>query len=108
MYTNDVSFVISSTNQISFATKLAELKLPYPGTEPMAYIIFCQDEDINKSETGFLKDVGIAAQSITLAAAEMGLGACMMGYFAPDKLAQTLGLTENLKPQQVISLEKSI
>lgn len=94
--------------QVSFATKLSALKLPHKGNEPMAYIVICQDEQISKSETGFLRDVGIAAQSITLAATELGLGACMLGYFSSDKLRQALDLSENLKPQLVISLGKSV
>ena len=94
--------------QVSFAAKLSTLKLPHRGSEPMAYIVICQDEQISKSETGFLRDVGIAAQSITLAATELGLGACMLGYFSPDKLRQALELSENLKPQLDISLGKSV
>lgn len=94
--------------QVSFAAKLSTLKLPHRGSEPMAYIVICQDEQISKSETGFLRDVGIAAQSITLAATELGLGACMLGYFSPDKLRQALDLSENLKPLLVISFGKSV
>ena len=94
--------------QVSFAAKLSTLKLPHRGSEPMAYIVICQDEQISKSETGFLRDVGIVAQSITLAATELGLGACMLGYFSPDKLRQALDLSENLKPLLVISLGKSV
>ena len=94
--------------QVSFAAKLSTLKLPHRGSEPMAYIVICQDEQISKSETGFLRDVGIAAQSITLAATELGLGACMLGYFSPDKLRQAIDLSENLKPLLVISLGKSV
>ena len=94
--------------QVSFAAKLSTLKLPHRGSEPMAYIVICQDEQISKSETGFMRDVGIAAQSITLAATELGLGACMLGYFSPDKLRQALDLSENLKPLLVISFGKSV
>lgn len=94
--------------QVSFAAKLSTLKLPHRGSEPMAYIVICQDEQISKSETGFLRDVGIVAQSITLAATELGLGACMLGYFSPDKLRQALDLSENLKPLLFISLGKSV
>ena len=94
--------------QVSFAAKLSTLKLPHRGSEPMAYVVICQDEQISKSETGFLRDVGIVAQSITLAATELGLGACMLGYFSPDKLRQALDLSENLKPLLVISLGKSV
>ena len=58
---------------------LPQIKLPKPGEEPTAYILICQDARISNSEMGFLKDVGIAAQSITLAATELGLSACMIG-----------------------------
>ena len=94
--------------QISFAAKLSERHLPFSGTEPMAYIVICQDKTISKSETGYLTDVGIAAQSITLAAAEMGLGACILGYFSPKEMTNALRLTENLRPLLVIALGKSI
>mgnify|MGYP000868391840 FL=1 len=94
--------------QISFAAKLSELHLPISGTEPMAYIVICQDENISKSGTGYHKDAGIVAQSITLAAAEMGLGACILGYFSPKEMATSLRLTGNLRPLLVIALGKSI
>lgn len=94
--------------QISFAAKLSELHLPISGTEPMAYIVICQDENISKSGTGYHKDAGIAAQSITLAAAEMGLGACILGYFSPKEMATSLRLAGNLRPLLVIALGKSI
>lgn len=93
---------------ISFAAKLSELHLPFSGTEPMAYIVICQDENISKSEVGYLTDAGIATQSITLAAAEMGLGACILGYFSSKEMAKALRLTENLRPLLVIALGKSI
>ena len=94
--------------QISFAAKLSELHLPISGTEPMAYIVICQDENISKSGTGYHKDAGIVAQSITLAAAEMGLGACILGYFSPKEMATSLRLAGNLRPLLVIALGKSI
>ena len=93
---------------ISFAAKLSELHLPFSGTEPMAYIVICQDENISKSETEYLTDAGIVAQSITLAAAEMGLGACILGYFSPKEMATSLRLAGNLRPLLVIALGKSI
>ena len=94
--------------QISFAAKLSELHLPISGTEPMAYIVICQDENISKSGTGYHKDAGIVAHSITLAAAEMGLGACILGYFSPKEMATSLRLAGNLRPLLVIALGKSI
>ena len=94
--------------QVSFAAKLSTLKLPHRGSEPMAYIVICQDEQISKSETGFLRDVGIAAQSITLAATELGLGACMLGYFSPDKLRQALDISlgKSVEDVRIVEIEE--
>ena len=49
---------------------LPELNLPFPGTEPPAFIIICSTEAENKWVD---IDLGIAAQSMLLKAVEMGL-----------------------------------
>lgn len=105
---NDEENVAKVNSEIAFGRKLPELHLPFPGTEPVAFIIICQDEDISKSENAFLKDVGIAAQTITLAAAEKDLGACMIGNFIPSKLSKKIGLSEKIWPILVIAIGKSI
>jgi len=88
-----------------WAGALSHLNLPYPGTRPTAFIVICQDNAISASN-GMLKDVGIAAQTITLGAAEMGLGCCMIGSFELAKLKETLALPENIEPKLVIALGK--
>ena len=88
-----------------WAGALAHLNLPYPGTRPTAFIVICQDNAISSS-TGMLKDVGIAAQTITLGAAEKGLGCCMIGSFDLPKLKEALGLPETIDPKLVIALGK--
>lgn len=88
-----------------WAGALSHLNLPYPGTRPTAFIVICQDNAISSS-TGMLKDVGIAAQTITLGAAEMGLGCCMIGSFNLPKLKETLSLHEDIEPKLVIALGK--
>ncbi len=85
---------------------LPELHLPLPGTEPAAYICICQDTDIAESGTAFLKDVGIAAQSITLCAAEMGYGACMIGNFKPEQTRDRLGLSPNAEIRLIVAVGK--
>ena len=57
-----------------WARNLPEMTLPHKGMYPTAFIVICQDKSISDSLARFQKDVGIAAQTILLAAVEMGLG----------------------------------
>ena len=50
--------------------------------------------------------MGITAQTILLAAAEKGLGGCMIGNFSPEKLSAALSLPESLIPMLVVALGK--
>lgn len=87
-----------------WAAALPELHLPRPGTEPAAFIIVLQDQEISAAPTTFLKDVGIVSQTILLAAAEKGLAGCMIGNFRPAELQAALHLPETLLPQLVLAL----
>jgi len=88
-----------------WAGALSHLNLPYPGTRPTAFIVICQDNSISAA-VGMLKDVGIAAQTITLGAAEKGLGCCMIGSFELAALKELLSLSEHIEPKLVIALGK--
>lgn len=89
-----------------WARGLPELALPHEGMRPTAFIVICQDRRIADSPARFQKDVGIAAQMILLAAAEMGLGGCMIGSFEAAALSQALHLDEYLAPQLVVAVGK--
>ena len=68
---------------------LPELHLPFPGTEPEAFIILCS----TVPETKLVDiDLGIAAQSMLLKATEMGLNGLMIGAFNKAKLIEHFGL----------------
>ncbi len=68
---------------------LPELHLPYPGTEPEAFIIMCSTIPENK----FVDiDLGIAAQSMLLKATEMGLNGIMIGAFNKAKITEAFQL----------------
>ena len=68
---------------------LPELHLPYPGTEPEAFIIICS----TVPETKFVDiDLGIAAQSMLLKATEMGLNGIMIGAFNKAKITEAFNL----------------
>ena len=95
-------------NNVKYGKMHPEWGLPLPGTEAPAFICICHDLSVSPNEAAFLKDVGIAAQSITLCAAEMGYGACMIGNYVPEKVEKELGLSENLKVKLIIAVGKSV
>ena len=89
-----------------WAGKLKDIKLPPEGHAPRAYIVICADTSVTPSAANFQKDVGISAQSIMLAAAEVGLGGCMIGSFSPKVLTTDLSLPSHLIPQLVLAIGK--
>ena len=89
-----------------WARALPELDLPFPGTRPTAWIVICQNMDWGETVARYQKDVGIVAQTMLLAAAEMGLGGCMIGNFDPPAVKEALGLAENLTPVLLVAVGK--
>jgi len=89
-----------------WARALPQLELPHPGMHPTAFIVICQDTSVNDSLARFQKDVGIVAQTMLLAAAEMGLGGCMIGNFPAATLKEVLALPEKLAPLLVVAIGK--
>lgn len=87
-----------------WAGALAELHLPRKGAEPVAYIVICLDGSLAENPAPYQRDVGIVAQTILLAAAEIGLNGCMIGSFAAGELREKLGLPEAIKPQLLLAL----
>lgn len=87
-----------------WAGALAELHLPRKGAEPVAYIAICLDGSLAENPAPYQRDVGIVAQTMLLAAAEMGLNGCMIGSFAAGELREKLGLPEAIKPQLLLAL----
>lgn len=87
-----------------WAGALAELHLPRKGAEPVAYIVICMDGSLAENPAPYQRDVGIVAQTMLLAAVEMGLNGCMIGSFAAGELREKLGLPEAIKPQLLLAL----
>lgn len=87
-----------------WAGALAELHLPRKGAEPVAYIVICLDGSLAENPAPYQRDVGIVAQTMLLAAVEMGLNGCMIGSFAAGELREKLGLPEAIKPQLLLAL----
>lgn len=87
-----------------WARALPEMVLPHKGKCPTGFIVICQDQAIGESLARYQKDVGIVAQTILLAATEMGLGGCMIGNFAANTVKETLGLAENIAPMLIVAI----
>lgn len=74
---------------IKMGAALKELNLPFPGTEPEAFIVICS----TVPESRFVDmDLGISMQSMSLKAVEMGLNCLMVCNFNKQNLKDTLEL----------------
>ena len=80
---------------------LPELNLPFPGTEPSAFIIICSTVAENKWVD---IDLGIAAQSMLLKAVEMGLNGICIGAF--NKAEVTAEFSLPCEPVLVLAIGK--
>ena len=80
---------------------LPELHLPFPGTEPRAFLVICST--VPESPVIDI-DLGIAAQSLLLKAVETGLNGIIIRAFDAAKLQESLGL--ELLPLLVIAIGK--
>ena len=88
---------------LAWAGALKDWEGPAEGERPAAYIVILGDTDIAK---GFGQNHGIAAQSITLGAAEKGYGGCMIGSIQREKLRANLNLPERYEILLVVALGK--
>lgn len=80
---------------------LPELHLPFPGTEPEAYIVVCSTVPENP---GIDIDLGISLQSMLLKAVEMGLGGLIIRNFDREPIREGLGLP--FEPVCVVAVGK--
>lgn len=82
---------------------LPHLHLPYPGTEPEAFIVICSAVE---PDHYVWIDLGITAQSMLLQAAEIGLNGIMIGAFDKGALREALHLPSD--PLLVVAVGKGI
>ncbi len=104
--------ILSSAEEIKtmlgncrFATKLG-LSLPPVGKEPTGFILIFIDREVGSPLSLALKDAGIAAQTILLAAVEQGFGGCMLGSFDPQTLLADFRISDRYEPVLAIALGK--
>ncbi len=89
---------------LAWAGLLKDWKGPEEGERPSAYIIILCDKTISRSKP---IDVGIAAQTILLGAAEKEFGGCMFGSIKREKLAEDFDIDlERYSIELVIALGK--
>ncbi len=87
-----------------WAALLPDYSGPGADESPTAYMVICHDTDITENETMYLKDVGIAAQTVNLLAREKGIGCCMIGSFNIPKVSEYFSLSANIKPKLTLAL----
>lgn len=85
---------------LSWAGYLKDWDGPSPEERPRAYIVMMTK---TQPDTNLAMDIGIAAQTILLAATEAGLGGCMIRSFSSDALDAILG-HEGYRSALVIAL----
>jgi nitroreductase len=74
---------------------------PAEGERPVAYVAILGDIKLGRE---FDTDLGIAAQTIMLAATERGLGGCMLGSLDRDALREVLEVPDQYKILLLLAL----
>lgn len=74
---------------------------PEEGERPAAYLVQCMDSRLAKD---CLCDDGLQLQAITLGAAAMGVGGCIIKSFNADKISEILKLGKDFTPRYVLAL----
>ncbi len=85
----------------AWAAALKDWPGPVEEERPTAYVVILLDRDIAK---GSGQNAGIAAQTMALAAAERGLGACMIGSINRSRLRENLELSEKYQIELILAL----
>lgn len=88
---------------IRLGAALPELHLPFPDTEPEAFIIICSTAPESKMVD---IDLGIAIQSMLLKAVEMGLNGLAIGAFNKVTIQKELELP--YEPLMILAIGKGI
>jgi nitroreductase len=86
---------------LSWAAYLKDWPGPAAGERPAAYIVVLGDSALGAH---FDRDLGIAAQTIVLAAADKGLGGCMLDSIDRGALGRALELSPGHKILLVVAL----
>lgn len=84
---------------------------PFANQAPVQIVIVEENPNFTSRVGGLVKqkhfphmDLGIAAAHLTLAAAEQGLGSCIVGWFNEKKLSSLLSIPASKRPVLVVLL----
>jgi nitroreductase len=86
---------------VAWAALLKDWKGPQPGERPTGFIVILSASGKPQAP---LVDIGIAAQTIQLAAAERGYGACIMGSIKREEIQRVLGIAAEWAVHLVVAL----
>jgi len=89
--------------EVHMGGALPELNLPFPGTEPPAYIAVCAT--VPESPTVDI-DLGISLQSMLLKAVELGLNGLIIRSFNRERVTEALSLP--YPPLALLALGRSV
>jgi nitroreductase len=90
---------------LSWAGALPDWPGPPEGERPAAYVVILHDRNVCAAAP---TDVGIAAQTLLLAAVSLGLGGCMFGAVARPRLHEILALPAELEIMLVVALGRPV
>lgn len=91
---------------LAWAGYLTDWPGPDVGERPSAYIIILNDKTISKNldRDNICYGAGIVGQSIMIGAVEKGIGGCMISSVQRSRLAEKIGLKEELEILIVLAL----
>ena len=92
--------VLTLTKEVKWAGYLTDWDGPTESEAPTAYLILLSPESTGVSQI----DVGIAAETVLLAATEQGYGGCMILNFPREALTERYKLAGKYRIELVISL----
>jgi nitroreductase len=104
-------FIVVSDPEVKAQTAPAFGKSHFSNQAPAYIVIVEESANFTSSIGSTIKgkhfphmDLGIAAAHLTLAAADQGLGSCIVGWFDEKKLRKVLGIPSSKRPVLVITL----
>ena len=90
---------------LGWAGYLKDWPGPVEGERPAAYLVQCIDRELTSD---CMCDDGLQLQAITLGAAAMGLGCCIIMSFNSAKLHEALAIEDRYAPLYVVAIGRPL
>lgn len=90
---------------LGWAGYLKDWPGPVEGERPAAYLVQCIDRELTSD---CMCDDGLQLQAITLGAAAMGLGCCIIMSFNGDRLREALAIEDRYEPLYVLAIGRPL